>query len=305
MVLRTLGVVAVVACASVGCGGGGVGSGDAGTREIGFQSAPMDEVPITLFTQDLQGRTDGITNFVRVYPGEAVVRASAPETFHGLPFYRWVWDGGSADSQALSVPADQISGLTAVYGDGCTFVPNYADDLERLLYWQRMPVRVYLATDENATQSAVEAARTGFEWWNGRLGGIVRWEEVSTASSADVVVRWTNDLEGNLLGYTQYTYEVASGRMLSAEIVIRAGLDGGAGEGIAAHELGHALGIGGHSPLHADLMYATYTGFNMNEVTLRDANTVRTGHCHLFGGSRSRVSPGGQTATSRITCPRN
>lgn len=303
MVVRTLGLATALVC--LGCGGGGIGSGESGTREIGFQSAPMDEVPITLDTQDLQGRADGVTNFVRVYPRETVVRVVAPQSFQGLPFYRWVWDGGAADAQALSVPADQVSGLTAVYGDGCTFSPNYTDDLERLLYWQRMPVRVFLTLDGNATESAVEAARTGFEWWNGRLGGVVRWTEVSTPANADVIVRWRDDLEGNLLGYTQYTYEVSSGRLLSAEVVIRAGLDGRAGEGIAAHEMGHALGVGGHSTLHADLMYPTYTGFNMNEVTLRDANTVRTGHCHLFGGSRSTGSPGGATATSRIVCPSN
>jgi hypothetical protein len=302
MAVRSLGLAIVLVC--LGCGGGGgLDSGEQGTREIRFQSAPSDEVPITLDTQDLQGRTDGVTNFVRVYPRETVVRVAAPSTYQGLPFYKWVWDGGSADAPVLSVPADQVTGLTAVFGDGCTFSPNYADDLERLLYWQRMPVRVFLVLDANATQSAVEAARTGFEWWNDRLGGIVRWTEVSSASNADVVVRWSENLEGNLLGYTQYTYEVSSGRMLSAEIVIRAGLDGRAGEGIAAHEMGHALGIGGHSPLHADLMYSTYTGFNMNEVTLRDANTVRTGHCHLFGGNRSTGSPSGTTATSRIVCP--
>lgn len=303
MMVRIVGLAIILA--SLGCGGGGVESGARGTREIDFQSAPIDEVPLTLSTQDLQGRADGVTNFVRLYPAETIVRVTAPQTFQGLPFYRWVWDGGSAESQGLSVPAGQVSGLTAVYGDGCTFLPNYSDELERLLYWQRMPVRVYFVVDANATEGAVEAARVGFEWWNSRLGGIVRWTEVASASSADVVVRWRDDLEGNLLGYTQYTYEVSSGRLLSAEITIRAGLDGHAGEGIAAHEMGHALGIGGHSPLHADLMYSTYTGFNMNEVTLRDANTVRTGHCHLFGGSRSVGSPGGMTATSRIVCPSN
>lgn len=302
MAVRSLGLAVVLSC--LGCGGGGgLGSGEQAAREIRFQSAPLDEVPITLSTQDLQGRTDGLTDFVRVYPGEAVVRVAAPQTFQGLPFYKWVWDGGSADAQVLSIPANRVSGLTAVYGDGCTFSPNYSDDLDRLLYWQRMPVRVFLVVDANATESAVDAARAGFEWWNDRLGGIVRWTEVSSASNADVVVRWSDNLEGNLLGYTQYTYEVSSGRLLSAEIVIRAGLDGRAGEGIAAHEMGHALGIGGHSPLHADLMYSTYTGFNMNEVTLRDANTVRTGHCHLFGGSRSADSPGGASRTTRIVCP--
>jgi len=303
MVVRTLGLAVLLAC--FGCGGGGVGSNEGGTREIAFQSAPVDEVPIALSTQDLQGRTDGVTNFVRVYPSNAVVRVAAPETFHGLPFYRWVWDGGSADAQVFSVPTDRVSGLTAVYGDGCTFEPNYTNDLDRLLHWQRMPVKIYLAIDRNATQGAIEAARTGFGWWNGRLGGVVRWSEVSTPSSADVIVRWRDDLGRNLLGYTQYTYEVSSGRLLSAEIVIRSGLEGQDGEAIAAHELGHALGVGGHSSLHADLMYSTYTGFNMNEVTLRDANTVRTGHCHLFGGGRSTGSPGGATATSRIVCPSN
>ena len=182
MVVRTLGLAVLLAC--FGCGGGGVGSNEGGTREIAFQSAPVDEVPIALSTQDLQGRTDGVTNFVRVYPSNAVVRVAAPETFHGLPFYRWVWDGGSADAQVFSVPTDRVSGLTAVYGDGCTFEPNYTNDLDRLLHWQRMPVKIYLAIDGNATQGAIEAARTGFGWWNGRLGGVVRCPRLRVRTSS-------------------------------------------------------------------------------------------------------------------------
>jgi hypothetical protein len=266
-----------------------------------FQSAPLDGVALRVETPDLRGFRDGETDFIRQYePGEVVV-VEAPGNVDGLGFYRWVWPGGYSTNARLSVRSSDVERLTVVYGDGCRFEPSYVGELERLLWWSRMPVRVYF--DRSGVDAAeVSAAREGMSWWNDRLGGIVRWVEVGDLGSADVVVRWDAELEAPYVGWTSFRFDVGSGRLLSAEIRILPGLDRDMARSIGAHEFGHALGIWGHSSDWNDLMYSTYTGFNMSGVSLRDANTVRTGHCHLFGGSRSAAPGRGEASEARILC---
>ena len=43
------------------------------------------------------------------------------------------------------------------------------------------------------------------------------------------------------------------------------------------HEMGHALGIGGHSPNNLDIMY--FTGNLSGQLTTPDLNTLRTCYC--------------------------
>ncbi|GIV01862.1 MAG: hypothetical protein KatS3mg015_0692 [Fimbriimonadales bacterium] len=284
-----------------GCGGGGGSFTAYGTREVRFQSAPYDNVPLDVETPDLNGQTDGATNFVRLYDAQDRVTVQAPSTTGGLPFFRWVWPGGYSTSPTITIEAALADQLTVVYGDGCTFEPNYVEAAGQLFYWSRMPVRVYF-DESTGSPDAVAAAREGMQRWNDRLGGIIEWTEVQDASSANVVVRWDPDIEPPYVAYTTYTYDTGSGRLLSATIRILPSLDGDAGRALASHELGHALGISGHSPEWSDLMYSTYTGLNMQEVTLRDANTLRTAYCHLFGGSRSASPNSGETREVTVKC---
>ncbi len=52
-------------------------------------------------------------------------------------------------------------------------------------------------------------------------------------------------------------------------------------QSIAAHELGHAFGIGAHSPFEADLMFPTLERAQ-SDVTTRDLNTLKTIYCNQF-----------------------
>lgn len=163
-----------------------------------------------------------------------------------------------------------------------TFVPNYVKQLERLLYWDSMPLRVYFERDEHYTELYHTLALNGFTQWVEASANKVRFVEVETPESAQVVVNFDPSTTG---GLTTYTYYPSSGRMVKAEIKIGTASPNWVDiQSVAAHEFGHALGIGGHSSDPNDMMYPTYVSNRALSITNQDLNTLRTAYCALFLG---------------------
>ena len=73
-------------------------------------------------------------------------------------------------------------------------------------------------------------------------------------------------------------------------------------EAIAAHEMGHALGIYGHSGSNSDLMYPVLNGRSTPSES--DVNTLKTDYAWLFlpDAGRSWTPPRGRLHTITIDC---
>jgi predicted Zn-dependent protease len=182
-------------------------------------------------------------------------------------------DSRPADPDAPKIPFDRNAG-------------DYLDQVSRFVNnsmarWTRFPVRVRLPDD--APPRWREMLVPGIDKW-------ARYFPVKTASgneSGDIEVSFVNHLVPRVLGVTRMT--VSAGHMRVFIYLLRptyyqAPLPEKTLASAFLHELGHGLGIFGHSNKQSDLMYAftllpggsgKLTQDKLGSITLRDVNTLK------------------------------
>lgn len=176
------------------------------------------------------------------------------------------------NKSALKIPFDKGAGD---YVDRITtFVNNTT------AHWTRFPVRVRLP--EDAPPEWRKLMEPSVEKWN-------RFIPLKTASrqeSADIEVSFVNHLVPRVLGVTRLT--VASGQMKVFIYLLRPNYYPQLPEKTLSaaflHELGHAVGIFGHSEKPTDVMYTfevsssgngKLTQDKLGAVSSRDVNTLK------------------------------
>lgn len=127
--------------------------------------------------------------------------------------------------------------------------------------------------DRTRARQLQRAAAAGVRAWNGQPFPIAV-DERGTRE-AHIRVRWEYSLGGMQIGRAQTTWSAATGlRVRSLDLASRgagSGLDASAVRLVAAHEMGHALGLP-HSDSPRDVMYPTNTA---NIVSARDHKTMQ------------------------------
>lgn len=296
-----------------GCGGGGVSGGTSSLVTLQIQSGGLNGVPIGVSPADTSGQTDGVTPFQRIFNSNTQVVLVAPTDVNGIRFTHWQtsW-GGTTTSNTLQLTLYNDTVVTAVYDtgtcDGDEFLPNYVYNLTALLHWPGIPVNIYFVQDQYYTDSLRATALAGFDEWTSSTNGGIYWVVTTNSNDAHIRVSFTPTLSGNTLGITTFSY---SGDILLpvVDMKIRTAFNGaplldGDIQEIAAHEMGHAMGIYGHSDQPSDVMYPSQALGIVHYLTLRDTNTMKTGYCWLFlpGIGPSGIPPGPST-TCTLYCP--
>jgi hypothetical protein len=170
--------------------------------------------------------------------------------------------------------------------DNTTYTPNYASDTDVVLKrWPGLPIKVYFETNNTVRDATTieDLTREGFDDWETRMG-VNFWQEVTDREFADMTVRVSTVAPQNTLGITTVYFLQGSSILEEAEMVIYnwASLPTDEFAPTAAHEMGHALGISGHSSNNQDIMF--FTGNASGMLTTADQNTIRTSYCN-FGSS--------------------
>lgn len=175
------------------------------------------------------------------------------------------------------------------------FTPNYAASVT-LYHWPALPVRVYFANDVTATPRGGSPTRvndlilTGFNRWPVATGGAVGFTQVTDPSQAQITVSVVTIPDPVGLAETGKTSVTSgSGNVLTSAMTqiyvwpditvpeLTQGLPA-----TSAHEFGHALGIGGHSPDPSDVMYVSHDPNADVLLSARDINTIKTIYYSLF-----------------------
>jgi predicted Zn-dependent protease len=145
-----------------------------------------------------------------------------------------------------------------------------------------MPLKVYIEKDasvKNFDPIFVDILRRGFDEWSKASEGRVRFQFVDSPQASNIECRWTNDptslfnpLEG---GDTKVAVDKHDITHATIQVLIcnEFGelINSSEAKVIALHEIGHALGIIGHTRNPADMMFPSST----NQVlTARDRKTI-------------------------------
>lgn len=193
-------------------------------------------------------------------PQKAVSATPAPRTAD---------DAGFALSEfqtaVASIPGDDNAGnyLSSIdhYPGGC-----YA-------HWMSFPVRVHIP--QKASPVWKEALEAAIRAWGQNIPLMV----VPVKDRADIEVAWINHLPPKQLGITNL--EVFNGQMRATIYLLRPDsypprTSQNVLTFVAEHELGHALGLWGHSPNQADVMHLPEAlPTKLAGISQRDINTLK------------------------------
>jgi predicted Zn-dependent protease len=216
-------------------------------------------------------------------------------------------------------PSQTIASYAEVATAGCTnstYLPNYATEMETstdptymgvLRTWTSFPVTVAIINNSYLNAGFQAMAQQGMANWNTGTAGQVTFQVVSASQSPDITITFepSSQIDGSddgTVGLTTVYPSSTNASILShADILVATDLSTDAQTlNTMTHELGHSLGIGGHSNVDQDLMFPYLNDAFAPAVD--DVNTLYTGYCGSFPTSSSaKRAPRPPRASKGIT----
>ena len=229
-----------------------------------------------------------------------------------------------------------LTALSCGGGGGPSFVvpvcaldfasPNYAAAVDpstsltnKLRWWRGFPVKVWLDAPvtfdpTGANILSTDIITTGINRWPAATTNGVRYTFVASESEAHIKIK-VDILPGvpTTLADTVATVNQSTGEVVAAVITIntwngmslqqfRDGM-----KATAAHEMGHALYISGHSADVGDLLYWKNNSSLDKAISAPDKNTIETAYCGNFQtrgrGVGDRLDGDGPFVVETTTCP--
>jgi tetratricopeptide (TPR) repeat protein len=153
---------------------------------------------------------------------------------------------------------------------------------------KNMPLKVYLAPAQSVAgykPSYLEAVKASFQEWADSSDGKISFQYVPDKDKSNISFAFSNDIKAvsnPAEGGEAKIYPGPQG-ITTAQIVVLT-LDPSPGQAmndglmrwICLHEIGHSLGLMGHSPQHNDVMYSSMPLSTGNRgLSDRDKNTVK------------------------------
>ncbi len=149
-----------------------------------------------------------------------------------------------------------------------------------------MPIKVYVApfrwyekSKQRESYAYNQMVYDAFDTWQKLSGELVRFQQVASQAASQIDVSWRR-VDRTSLGHCQYLIN-PQGLLYSAEIKI------GISDGLVhaqyndmdevrhtiLHEVGHAIGLVGHSDGGSDMMYVPHQ-YGVTQLSPRDADTL-------------------------------
>ncbi|MBD3180767.1 tetratricopeptide repeat protein [Candidatus Poribacteria bacterium] len=161
----------------------------------------------------------------------------------------------------------------------------------RLTRFSRLPIKVYIQ-GSNIHGNYMDDIKYALKEWQNESGGTVKFHRVYSPEGADISISWVNKLEpwdnDHPLGVAElqrtkdeeFYVEI---RLVTRNILNRnQPLDHKQMRTVILHEIGHAIGLWGHSEKKSDVMYYSADAVN---PTSRDIKTLKRLYAHESGHS--------------------
>ena len=171
----------------------------------------------------------------------------------------------------IAAPADV---RTNALSENAAYSPNFCVQAVQLRHWTKSVITVRILGSERESRRDVTApVIKGMNLWNARTAPYVTLVPTDS-DNADITLSFVpaGSLKDKAVGQTDVRFRLADDVLTHAAIRINDKLSDEKLTQAAAHELGHALGIQGHSDDARDLMF-THAHVPAR-VTERDANTM-------------------------------
>lgn len=150
------------------------------------------------------------------------------------------------------------------------------------------PLKVYMAKDGQTPKEYVAEVYNAFSTWEKETGGFMSFKYVDNPHSANFVCNFKSDLKNRgcdnngagMAAYQYFTYK-NDGRIDKSVVNFSAYACNGQPwskdffYSCALHEIGHGLGLRGHSTNKHDLMYPVASSGGRMKVSRADMNTLR------------------------------
>ncbi len=154
----------------------------------------------------------------------------------------------------------------------------------KVAHWElsKMPLKIYIASGQGVSgwrPSMNQAIIQAMGVWHRASQKKIRFKLTRNQKEADIIVKWRRNFGHNRVGVNPF--ESIGNKIVRSDMIIATSYPNGAplgmGEiqGTAIHELGHALGIQGHSPYPQDIMFFSQNPTQGQTLTSRDAKTIR------------------------------
>lgn len=147
---------------------------------------------------------------------------------------------------------------------------------------QKMPLKVYIENGFSVSgwnSGMKQAVTMAMRRWQSVSNGKVSFVQTNNPSLADITVRWQKNFPDNILGVSPF--QSVGNTILRSDITLAVYYPGTSqpipfGEliTIATHEMGHAIGLKGHSPYPQDIMYYSTSHGADQALSQRDTNTI-------------------------------